>query len=796
MRRITWLTALLLVASLAGVAQAQSLYASKIVMGSAVVTADGTIITLTGGLTVTSGGFTTDGTTGNTGVSGYIGLPSYVSQTTGWRIDNAGGADFRYLFADEMHVKAFIADLEQALAGGQIITKSVAVVSHVFACPAYEAAAYLFVRDLPSASDMQTFESGDWVVLRSFSRAAGTLTIGDCVGTVSGYLDGSGEQRWTFTRGTSGGTGGTMTPATDVQIDSLALDYGVSGNGYHEISAVDGAYAINSPYSQVVTWATAPVAANRTVRTRLGNLRGITATTEYGLIAGTYAATNGHYFRASDQAFELHGIDLKLFDGTSNTIRLAPAVPSFALGATLPTSCASGTGVWMGKAADASYDFCVGNMAGASMKWDGSAGTLTFVGDGAGLTAINGGNITTGTINVGAINATGFGDNVVKNGLFEGGTTAVQAVGWAQVEGTASASAGYGFASGGTNGPGLYVLSPPSTLTIGVGYTAVPVQAGQTYRVALDLYHASGTTTGIYVRMQESSSSAYVTRVTAGSGTFGGTTRSSFTDLLSDGALAAGWNALSYTYTVPSGVQWVTLSVYNWTRTTGTYSDVYVDNVEMQRQIGPGHIRAASITADRISTSTLSAIAADLGTITAGSISGVSATFGGGNVTLDSSGILFTAGTGTSNQVRWSDGTYLYSNGGSLYIHGNSGSLTLEAGSYGVVLGSGGFYSADDRNLGTATDPWAAFYVADRIYASGLPTATSGYPVVQTSGQLWYRTDGVNAASCGAGVDTITTEYGIVTSVGCLSPELTPVSLLARIQALEAQIAALQEKRQ
>ena len=61
---------------------------------------------------------------------------SYASQTTGWRVTDAGEADFRYLYVDEMHAKSFIADLEQALAGGQIIAKSVAQLYSNFTAPA------------------------------------------------------------------------------------------------------------------------------------------------------------------------------------------------------------------------------------------------------------------------------------------------------------------------------------------------------------------------------------------------------------------------------------------------------------------------------------------------------------------------------------------------------------------------------------------------------------------------------------------------------------------------------------
>ena len=70
------------------------------------------------------------------GNSNQIKTANYASQTTGWSITYDGAGDFRYLYADEMHVKVFIADLEQALAGGQIISKSVAQLSYPFTAPA------------------------------------------------------------------------------------------------------------------------------------------------------------------------------------------------------------------------------------------------------------------------------------------------------------------------------------------------------------------------------------------------------------------------------------------------------------------------------------------------------------------------------------------------------------------------------------------------------------------------------------------------------------------------------------
>jgi hypothetical protein len=305
---------------------------------------------------------------------------AYASQTTGWRITDFGEGDFRYLFADEMHVKSFIADLEQALAGGQIISKSVAVLATDFALPEAGASGTLRVRDLPSAPNMAVFESGDFIGLRQFSRAGGALTISWAWGTVTGYVDGTGAnegtQTWTFTRHAS--TPGTATGT--IPADSLALDFGTSGNGFYEVNAIDGAYGRNSPYAQIVTWQTHP--ANQTVRTRFGNLRGITNVAgEFGLFAGSGTAVTDRYIRASSSAVELRNVPLALFDGSNNTMLLSAGTnnnsPFLALGSPLPSSPTSGTGVWMGLSGGA-YHFRVGDPAGQRLHWNGSS--LSVVG--------------------------------------------------------------------------------------------------------------------------------------------------------------------------------------------------------------------------------------------------------------------------------------------------------------------------------------------------------------------------------------------------------------------------------
>lgn len=128
---------------------------------------------------------------------------NFASGATGWRMTYNGQLDTRFISADELRVKSFVADLEQALAGGQIISKSVTKLATAFVAPSPGGATTLTLEDLPSAPGVQVFSGGDYVALRTYARTAGNLTVGYCWGTVSGYTgNGDGTQTWTFTRST------------------------------------------------------------------------------------------------------------------------------------------------------------------------------------------------------------------------------------------------------------------------------------------------------------------------------------------------------------------------------------------------------------------------------------------------------------------------------------------------------------------------------------------------------------------------------------------------------------------
>lgn len=244
----------------------------------------------------------------------------YVSQLTGWAIDANGAGDFRYLYTDELHAKSFIADLEQALAGGQIICKSVAVLALDFTAPAASGTATLRVRDLPSAANMACFQSGDIVRLRTFSRSGGSLTIADCWGVVTAYTDQTdGTQTWTFTR-SAAPNAGAMASGTVVSADAIVLDYGVSGNGFYEVNAIDGVYGANSPYSQIVRWTGHP-ATGQSVRLRTGNLNGVGGFGgKWGqLIFGSHV---NQYVAATQDGLDLKNTSIIINDGTEDVVKI------------------------------------------------------------------------------------------------------------------------------------------------------------------------------------------------------------------------------------------------------------------------------------------------------------------------------------------------------------------------------------------------------------------------------------------------------------------------------------------
>jgi hypothetical protein len=228
---------------------------------------------------------------------GLVGTSDFISRMTGWRIDGSGNADFRYIWADELHVEAFIADISQALAGSDFLTKSVAILSRNFTIPDSGNSALLYVEDLPGFPDTRVFESGDWIRLRVIDRSVG-LIVADVWGTVTGYLDlANGEQSWSFKTEDAGGSAGL-----EIYEGSLVLDYGVSGDGFIERTVLDAA---GSPYTRVATWTSNPsISSNYSLKMQYGSLDGITDP-DFGALSGFgYYAVDNIYIKGVIKALE------------------------------------------------------------------------------------------------------------------------------------------------------------------------------------------------------------------------------------------------------------------------------------------------------------------------------------------------------------------------------------------------------------------------------------------------------------------------------------------------------------
>ena len=589
---------------------------------------------------IVGGGFhigqtvTLDPGVGNADVDGYIGKPGYVSQTIGWRIDGLGAADFRYLYADELHARKFIADLEQALAGLQIIAKSVGQVGAIFTVPAPGSISTLVMKDLPSAENMAIFEAGDTVWIRTFSRAGGGLDITNAFGTVSGYVDlDDGLQSWQFTRLVV--NGGAMATDTQIPIDSIVLDVGVSGNGWVETNAIDGIYGINSPYTQVVTWSgNSPISGNQTLRTRLGNLRGITGVTgEYGLIAGTYAATNGRYFRASNQAFELHGIDLSLWNGATRTMFMEHSAPYFSMGNPAPTTYAAGAGCWSGMDAGAFKWRCGDIAAGTNyISWDGASGILNVKGN----IIIEGSGIDADTV-VGVAGATVVGGAARGMlGIDANGLPSLPHVATPSGSGLFLGSNYMGFFTGGVwknflNNAGDFYLGGTGGALQFVGSTGV-------LTIAASL---SGNGSGI--------TSIDGGHITANTVT---TTALNFVPATSTNVVAT-INASAEGIQI-SGAR---IAISGLTTFSAGYdptgkiaaSGAAADINAYATTIDGGKITAHTITTTQLYVTTLSAITANLGTVNAGTVNL-------GGVTLNSNGLTLEAGWDADQTVKWDNG--------------------------------------------------------------------------------------------------------------------------------------------
>lgn len=245
--------------------------------------------------------------------------------------------------------------------------------------------------------------------------------------------------------------------------------------------------------------------------------------------------------------------------------------------------------------------------------------------------AISASEIAAKAITVDKLSVGAYTDNLILNPGAEDGTT-----GWGLVEaGGATLTA---VTTDKTEGSYSFKISP-GTVNSAQGCRAIPLVPGDTYIVRVKVRGAAATAAGLYIRMNQAASYPAGDFVTAA-------LRSGLTDFVVNGALTLAWTTYEYTYTVPVGVYWGSLSIYNW----NSGQDLFFDEAEVRKQLSGGHLTAGSITATQIAAGAIVTAKLAAGAVTANEIA--AATITGAKIaanTITASNIA--ADTITANQI-------------------------------------------------------------------------------------------------------------------------------------------------
>jgi hypothetical protein len=287
---------------------------------------------------------------------------------------NLGALSNKYLalHASELWVETLVAQNTLATIGGRVLV-----------APTTTLTADLSIGATSITVKHNNLANGDRVYL----EANGAVEFM----AITSAASGSGPYTYTVTRNLDG-TGANAWYAGDA-----VLNTGTTGAGFIDLYSASGVLSGSGPtiVGNVRTGTTYNQVAARWAIGNLNGLYGYGATT-YGAAFGdpsatnvTVDATNGFRIRSgttnkfqADTSGNLSIVgDLSV--GTSGVIRSGA------------TSYAAGTG-WILEYNGGTPRLRIGTAAGNRLTWDGT--TLAVVGDGSGLTSINGGNIQTGTI--------------------------------------------------------------------------------------------------------------------------------------------------------------------------------------------------------------------------------------------------------------------------------------------------------------------------------------------------------------------------------------------------------------
>lgn len=255
-------------------------------------------------------------------------LPTGIS---GHRLWDRGGNESQFnvtaIKADELRVRAFVADAMRVSLGEEMWGKSRGIVAIDFVVPADEVTVDVWFEGIAELPGFDIFELNDWVLVRSIDVSSG-LTVQKIWFQVvftklddDVTVDGIEIQQWQLRRKSGGITG------TTIKAGSVVPDMGVVGQGMVDLSALissGGPFLRTSSFDSILSDVPQFIA-----HAQMGNLTGTVdyTTDTWGFVAGdNLGLTPAGGFRglAADatNGLRLFNTDIALYDSATLSARL------------------------------------------------------------------------------------------------------------------------------------------------------------------------------------------------------------------------------------------------------------------------------------------------------------------------------------------------------------------------------------------------------------------------------------------------------------------------------------------
>lgn len=123
-----------------------------------------------------------------------------------------------------------------------------------------------------------------------------------------------------------------------------------------------------------------------------------------------------------------------------------------------------------------------------------------------------------------------------------------------------------------------------------------------------------------------------------------------------------------------------------------------------------------------------------------GAVTMTNATLGNGSITISSTGISFTSGSGDEDKIKWSDGSVIYSDSDDLFFGAaNTFFWSVDAGTL-QWNGNALYTGSANKDLGTSSNRWRDLLMTGTIKSSGLTGTGNDYVCVNSSGEF-FRSD-------------------------------------------------------